>query len=281
VVPLDGTPQAAAALPVARAVASVTEGQLVLIRVVSPAHLVGEPERYLWAIAHELQDVRADCVVRHGPAREILAAASAAQADLIVMATHGSAGLQHVLAGSVSERVLADSRIPVLLVRPGGKSVTSLHTLLVPTDGTPGAALALGAAVGLARASDARLELVQAVEPVPPWIYGDDYGVAPVYLDSDWEAETLRAAKGYVEGIVERLGTAGNGGPAFPRAGVQRQSGAHHPVCGRRGRRGPHCHKHTVAHRSRTDLDRQHRRRAAENRQASRASGASDRWSLR
>ena len=210
VVPLDGTPQAAAALPVARAVARATEGELVLVRVASSAEVLSEPERYLRAIAREFQDVRVDCVVRQGkPAREIIAAAAAGHADLIVMATHGRVGLQRVLAGSVSERVLAESSVPVLLVRPGGKRVTSLRTLLVPTDGTAGAALALGAAVGLARASGARLELVQAIEPVPTWVYGADYGGAPVYLDPEWEDETLRAAQGYVDGIAQRLRTAG------------------------------------------------------------------------
>jgi nucleotide-binding universal stress UspA family protein len=202
-------PQAAAALPVARAVASTTKGELVLVRVVSAANALGEAERYLRAIVHELQDVHVYYVVQHGkPARESLATASAAQADLIVMATHGRVGLQRILAGSVSERVLAESRVPVPLVRPGGKRVTRLQTLVVPTDGTPGAALALGTAVGLARSSGARLELVQAIEPVPAWIYGDDYGVAPVYLDHDWEEETLRAAQEYADGLAERLRTA-------------------------------------------------------------------------
>ena len=205
-VPLDGSPQAAAALPLARVVARTMEGELVLVRVASSADVPGEPERYLRAIARELPDVRVDCVVRHGrPGREIIAAASAAHADLIVMATHGRVGLQRVLAGSVSERVLAEARALVLMVRPGGKQVTRLQTLLVPTDGTAGAAFALGTAVGLARASGARLELVQAIEPVPTWVYGADYDCAPVYIDPAWEDETLRAAQAYVDGIAERL----------------------------------------------------------------------------
>lgn len=209
-VPLDGTPQAAAALPVARAVARTGESDLVLVRVASSADRQGEAERYLQGVATELQDVAVDCVVRHGkPGREIVSAASAAHADLIVMATHGRAGLQRVLAGSVSERVLTEASVPVLLIKPGGKRVTRLQTVLVPTDGTAGAILALGTAIELARASGARVELVQAIEPVPTWVYGADCYGAPVSLDPAWEEETLRAAQTHVDGIAERLEGAG------------------------------------------------------------------------
>jgi nucleotide-binding universal stress UspA family protein len=206
VVPLDGTPQAATALPVARTLARALEGKLVLVRVASSPEFAGEAEQYLRAVAWELGDVCVDCIARHGkPGREILLAATAVHADLIVMATHGRIGLQRVLTGSVSERVLVEASVPVLLMKPGGKRVTRVQTLVVPTDGTAGAALALGTAVGLARSSGARLELVQAIEPVPTWVYGADYGGAPVYIDPTWEAETLGAAQTYVDGIAVRL----------------------------------------------------------------------------
>ena len=39
-------------------------------------------------------------------------------ADLIVMATHGRKGLKHLVLGSVAERVVRESRVPVLTVRP-------------------------------------------------------------------------------------------------------------------------------------------------------------------
>jgi nucleotide-binding universal stress UspA family protein len=51
------------------------------------------------------------------PEDDILKVAKARQCDLIVMATHGHSGLRGVLIGSVTQRVLAKSTIPVMVLR--------------------------------------------------------------------------------------------------------------------------------------------------------------------
>lgn len=51
-------------------------------------------------------------------AEEIVAYAETAQVDCIAMATHGRPGLSRLLVGSVAERVLRTSPVPVLLIRP-------------------------------------------------------------------------------------------------------------------------------------------------------------------
>jgi nucleotide-binding universal stress UspA family protein len=51
------------------------------------------------------------------PFIEIITAAQSEGADLIVMGTHGRAGLAHVLLGSVAERVVQKSPCPVLTIR--------------------------------------------------------------------------------------------------------------------------------------------------------------------
>jgi nucleotide-binding universal stress UspA family protein len=51
------------------------------------------------------------------PFAKILEIAEAVAADLVVMGTHGRAGIEHILVGSTAERVVRHSRIPVLTVR--------------------------------------------------------------------------------------------------------------------------------------------------------------------
>lgn len=58
-------------------------------------------------------------IVRHGsPFVEIVRYARDSSADLIVMGTHGRTGLNHILLGSVAERVVRKAPCPVLTVRP-------------------------------------------------------------------------------------------------------------------------------------------------------------------
>lgn len=61
---------------------------------------------------------RSQVLVREGvPWQEIITAAQELRADLIILATHGHTGLQHVLLGSVAERVVRHAPCPVLVVR--------------------------------------------------------------------------------------------------------------------------------------------------------------------
>jgi nucleotide-binding universal stress UspA family protein len=56
-------------------------------------------------------------VLRLGvPWEHIVAVASEVGADVIVTGTHGRHGLAHAFYGSVAERVVQESRIPVLAV---------------------------------------------------------------------------------------------------------------------------------------------------------------------
>jgi nucleotide-binding universal stress UspA family protein len=59
-----------------------------------------------------------EVAVVHGvPFHEIIETAKTRQVDLIVMGTHGRTGLQHVLLGSVAEKVVRLAPCPVLVVR--------------------------------------------------------------------------------------------------------------------------------------------------------------------
>jgi nucleotide-binding universal stress UspA family protein len=70
-----------------------------------------------------LARARAECpdangLVKVGAAwEEIVAAAAEVRADLVVLGTHGRRGVAHALLGSVAERVVRVSPVPVLTVR--------------------------------------------------------------------------------------------------------------------------------------------------------------------
>jgi nucleotide-binding universal stress UspA family protein len=53
------------------------------------------------------------------PADIIVAEEKNLGADLVVMATHGRRGLKRLVLGSVAERVVRESSVPVLTIRPG------------------------------------------------------------------------------------------------------------------------------------------------------------------
>ena len=52
------------------------------------------------------------------PAKEIIRYAEANGIEMIVMATHGRTGLAHHIIGSVAEKVVRHSTVPVFTVRP-------------------------------------------------------------------------------------------------------------------------------------------------------------------
>jgi nucleotide-binding universal stress UspA family protein len=63
--------------------------------------------------------VPASWIVRTGnPHQEILREAEESNVDLIVVATHGHSGVEHMLFGSTADRIVRHARCPVLTVRP-------------------------------------------------------------------------------------------------------------------------------------------------------------------
>lgn len=93
---------------------------------------------WLWKILRRFQVPNAAAPVEYrlvegDPAREILAVAAEADCDLIVMGTHGRSGLERLLLGSVSERVLRKARCPVVMMK------LPSHGRRSPTSNPPGA----------------------------------------------------------------------------------------------------------------------------------------------
>jgi nucleotide-binding universal stress UspA family protein len=109
------------------------------------------------------------------PAARILDRAAALPADMIVMGTHGRGGFQHLLLGSVTERVLRRAVCPVITVPPKLHSTSRVpfRRVLCAIDFSESSMAALQLALSLAEESDATLTLLHVLEwpweePPPP-----------------------------------------------------------------------------------------------------------------
>jgi nucleotide-binding universal stress UspA family protein len=91
-------------------------------------------------------------------ARRLLAFIQETRPDLVVMATHGRGGVEHLLLGSVTEKVFQNCHRPVLCVRRTvHESQLPYRRILVPTDLSPVSRLAFPRAAALARAFNAEV----------------------------------------------------------------------------------------------------------------------------
>lgn len=214
-VPLDGSAQSNVALPLALAMAKSSNGSIWLLRAAhdsalpdehSATHEAGQSiERIAGELARSGLEVHP--VTREGDAaEEILHLSYDIRADLIIMRTHGRAGLERSVFGSVAEEVLRQTRIPLVLVRPGGRRISHIRKLLVPVDGYPGASVALPTAVNIARATGASIHVLQVAVPIPMLAYMAPYDCSGgAFYDSAWDDDALLAARTYVEAVAARL----------------------------------------------------------------------------
>jgi len=66
-----------------------------------------------------------ECLVKQGRSfNEILRTAEKMGIDIIIMATHGRTGFEHILIGSVAERVVRRATCPVLTIKPPKEYMT-------------------------------------------------------------------------------------------------------------------------------------------------------------
>jgi nucleotide-binding universal stress UspA family protein len=102
---------------------------------------------------------------------EIRTAIDATKADLLVMGTHGLRGLEKWFMGSVTEKMLRRSPIPMLTMR-GAKKIEktppALGRILVTTDFSEGTNNALAYAFWLAQESQAKITLLHVISDYAP-----------------------------------------------------------------------------------------------------------------
>ena len=145
-----------------------------------------------------------DVIVDVGqPQRCILDRAATLPADLIVMGTHGASGFEHLVLGSVTEKVLRQATCAVLTVPPQANRTSTLpfKRVLCAVDFSEWSLRALDLARSLTRESGAALTAVTVIEwpwPEPPPPTFDELPPA--------QADALREYRRYVEtGATRRL----------------------------------------------------------------------------
>lgn len=139
-VPVDGSDLSASILGPASDLARATGAKLTLVHVVSSSAVLGtrifpvlpddvapameKAREYLDGKAAELRSqgltVEAHVEEHEAPGRAIAAIADKLDADVIALATHGYGGLRRALLGSVADKVLRSSPLPLLVQRPEG-----------------------------------------------------------------------------------------------------------------------------------------------------------------
>jgi nucleotide-binding universal stress UspA family protein len=186
-VPLDGSERAERVLSQVARLLRREAAELILVRsVFTPPSLARidtaaleaehrhEAEAYLEMVRGRLAErgILARSQVPHGPAETaILETARRENVSLIAMSTHGRSGLSRWALGSVAERVVRSSKVPVLLLHsfrpdakgqmtPMGDGLLPFRRLLVPLDGSDEAREALGAAEAFAQLFEAEIMLL-------------------------------------------------------------------------------------------------------------------------
>jgi nucleotide-binding universal stress UspA family protein len=215
--PLDGSPEAAHAVPLVARLARLLGGSVIVLQaldtVTEVTKYVGAPlsaytitsdtegaQAYLDGVATIIADegVSVETETRTGSVGEtIVEVAREKNADSIILTSHGRTGILERLLGGVAEHVSRDAPVPVLLLRAGEE-----HTLigadgdgrpvraLLPLDGSVAAESALVPALFLVAAlstpEPGTLHLVRVVA------HGQDVSAAESYLSA--LAERMQAA---------------------------------------------------------------------------------------
>lgn len=234
-VPLDGSARAEQALSVAAQFARLSNGTVILLRVVHLAtefwpiipvpyglpQVIIEDEQvsaecYLQALAHSpwLADTKTECLTAFGAvAPVIVSTAATAHADLIIMCSHSYMGTTRAIMGSYADTVARYTTIPTLIFHgrlysdgiadsPG--HMASPLRVLVPLDGSAHAEGALEPAITLLKQYQAAgrkvvLHLLRVVKPQSEHFMWDTERNQMAYQ------QELLEAKDYLQAQAQRL----------------------------------------------------------------------------
>ena len=139
-VPVDGSETSMKAVARAAALAQVFDSEITLLYVIDPYPFTGVGADFAYGQAQYLTAANAEANTALDTARDAIQAAGVQQvqtivgeghtvhegvldtvhsvgADLVVMGSHGRRGIEKLVLGSVTQRVLGVVKVPVLVVR--------------------------------------------------------------------------------------------------------------------------------------------------------------------
>lgn len=230
-VPVDGSHLSEQAIPFAARIARASHGTILLVYVVVPrgihsprpfsllqesldlAH--SEAKAYLTRLAAspDLSGIETQMKICYEhPANAILKTAQNEQIDLIVMCSRGQTGLTRWALGSVAQKVIHLSTVPVMVLQPETRQADrqkaeSTHgRILVGLDGSPLAEAAIEPARELAKAlttsGQGEVVLIQCVQE--PTIE-ERQVIERAHLDLDLTEFALHEAERYLRTIIRNL----------------------------------------------------------------------------
>ncbi len=236
-VPLDGSELAEVVFTYAKELAGRLDIEVILFNVCTPEEGEFVPmhrayiERATEIVKRQSREVQKRTSIQPGgkpieargelvvgyPAEEILRYADENAIDLILMATHGRSGIKRWTMGSVADKVLRASKIPIWLVRAGLPEEVPYdkwprRTILVLLDGSELAESVLPHVEALVKQrgiEPLEVVLLRVCEPPPtPSYYAPELSGVPLNWGEHVQQEVARGkqvAKEYLAGIENRF----------------------------------------------------------------------------
>lgn len=179
-VPLDGSSESEAVLPLAGLLAERWQAEILALHVVDPTlgmldplssplfeshrlRVVHDGRRYLDGLSQRHAEIPMQRLCHCGhPMASIEEVARNQTCDLVLMATHGHSGWLRWLCGSVAESVARHAPCPTMLVR-SAETPVAFREILIPTDGSD-ASLSVARRIGLFLAPETRVTLLHCSE---------------------------------------------------------------------------------------------------------------------
>jgi nucleotide-binding universal stress UspA family protein len=225
-VPLDGSPFAEQALPlageIARRAGAILQVGLVHHPVPALATALEVPEieaqldqearareqTYLHSIVERVRkavNVPVTGTLLDGPVADALEVqVEQSGADLVVITTHGRGPMSRFWLGSVADQLMRRLHVPMLLVRPGTSAApATIRRILLTLDGSPFSERAIEPTIALGRLFGAEYALMMVVEPPMP--IADPSGVMVLPVAADADRQIREAAARYLTSHAERL----------------------------------------------------------------------------